>query len=237
MSHQDDASGRNFDIQQLQWALRHGQKVDGLENIMISNQPVIMPDNDINKNIEENSISLDQEILSACKIAELEWTNSLEGYESKLQAYIEQMQHHILGKLDEYFAYLNEQLQYKDQILRQEVALLLSKVAALESSQGSEEEVSITQWRERIEERQANLIEDMGYIQYVVEEFATRPQCIEAQQKLRETFFIREISALKKEITSVCRNIKLYNDLVQPGINVSNEDQTLVYKKRRKRRH
>ena len=55
MNNQDDTSGRSLDINQLQWALRHGQKIDGLENIVLSNQPVMLPDNDMDNNTRSNS--------------------------------------------------------------------------------------------------------------------------------------------------------------------------------------
>ena len=186
----------------------------------------------------------------AWKIAEAEWKNSVKNYENQLQAGIREMQHNIMGKFDEHFQFLDAQLQDNDNILRQELSLLTSRLTELQQAQCSNEEFQVTHWQKKLEERQTRLIEDVNYIHYVLEEIATRPQNNEAQQKLREKFYIREISALKEEIADICRKWKNTGDgyvmtdaqqhnksVGQQGINVDSDDQTKVYEKKRKRRH
>ncbi|MBC8014436.1 MAG: hypothetical protein H7X79_01665 [Sporomusaceae bacterium] len=402
MINQDEPSGRPLDISKIQWALRHGQKIDGLEEIIQSSQPVVLPDNQMDNSMTRSSAvnsdslhtaaleeqsdkpgqslnreivslkgefaietqgtaleekidqldqSLNQEILAlkselanvaqgtaveeqidqlgqslnleilslkselaimaqdrgvkekidqlgqslsqeivslktefgviaqgaafetqviklgkyinqefvalksevgmfvqnqlnqekVRKQAEIEWKKSLEDRENQLQSDIRQMQHSILGNFEEKIQYVNEQLQNNDTMLRQEVSLLTSQLAALQQSQTSEGEVLIAQWREKMEEGQKQLLENVGYIQYVAEEIATRPHSTEAQQKLRENFFIREIAALKEEMKSICKKCKslekgcMLAD-AQQEIDLGSEDQTKIYKRKRKRR-
>lgn len=411
MVNKDDTSDRSLDINQIQWALRHGQKFDGVENIMLSSQPIVPISNNIGNSEKKDSVagniplhnamieeeidqlsqslnreivsmkgefaivaqstaveekidqlsqSLNQEILSlkselanvaqvtdveeqmdklgqflnqeilslkselgiiaqgavveeqidklgqslnreilslkdelaivaqgtaveeqikkigkyisqeilslrnefaifiqtqlnqekAWKIAEVEWKNSMKDRETQLQAEIQEIQHNIMRKLDEHFQFLDAQLQDNDKMLRQDLSLLTSHLAELQQAQSSKEALQVTQWHKKLEERQTRLIEDVDYIQYVVEEIATRPQNSEAQQKLREKFFIREISALKEEIAAVYQKwsamgngrvmteVEQYNkNLAQKEMNLSSEDQTKVYEKKRKRRH
>ena len=45
MNSQDDTSSRSLDINQLQWALRHGQKIEGLENMVLTRQSDAPVDN------------------------------------------------------------------------------------------------------------------------------------------------------------------------------------------------
>lgn len=411
MINQDDTSGKPFDINKLQWALRHGQKIDGVENIMLSSQPIVPITNHMGNSVKKDSDagniplhntviedqfeqlsqslnreiislkgefaivaqgtaveekidqlgqmlnqeilllkselanlaqgtaveeqidklgqslnqeilslkseliivtqdmaveeeidklgqSLNQEILSlkselaivaqgtaveeqieklgkymsqeilslrnefaifiqtqlnqeqAWKIADVEWKNNMKGYENQLQAEIRETQDNMLRKLDEHFQFLDAQLQNHDKILRQDLSLLTSKLAEIQQAQSSKEALQVTPWHKKLEERQTRLIEDMDYIQYVLEEIATRPQNNEVQQKLREKFFIREISALKEEMSAVYQKwsemgnghvmteVEQYNkNLAQKEMNLSSEDQTKVYEKKRKRRH
>jgi len=299
----DDTSGRTLDVNQIQWALRHGQKIDGLENIMLSNQSVMSPDNHIDNSMRENSPAqnsslhntaseaqnnklwqslqreilllknefaniaqgaaieeqinkfnqtLNQEILSlksemaaiaqgtafeeqmgkigkymnqeilslrnefavfvqtqlnqekAKKITEFEWENSLKDHNMKIQIDMREIQQNIMGKINEHLQCVDEQLQHNYEELGQEVALVTSQLATLQEIQESEEKIFITEFREKIEENQMRLMEKVGYIQYVIEEIATRPHSTEAQQKLRENFFIREIGALREEMVAMC---------------------------------
>ena len=297
MLNQDDTSDRPMDINQLQWALRHGQKVDGLETIIRSNQPAVLPDHHSDLTMEDTRVSenasihnaglkekvvntdqdpafheeisklgkcISEEIISlrneftmfaeeqlnqekTWEMAELEWKSNLEELKATMQADIQQLQDNILEKFDKHFQYADEKLQYKDNVLRQEVSSLTSQLSAIEGYQNSEEDAK---WREKIEERQGKLMEDVAYIQYVVEEIATCPHNIDAQQKLREKFFVREISALKKEIASVYRKCKgqdkkvLLDDeeqyskgAVQQEIDLSNDESIQIYTRKRKRRH
>jgi len=184
----------------------------------------------------------------AWKIAAIEWENILADRETKLQADIQEMQHNILGKIEEHFQYVDEERQHNDNMLRQEVSLLISQLAEFQQSQENKGQVQTNDWQKKLEERQTQLIEDVSYIQYVVEEIATRPQNIEAQQKLREKFFMREIAVLKEELASACKTWKSMkkgcmmattekesNSLGQEEINISSEAQTRVYEKKRKR--
>lgn len=184
------------------------------------------------------------------KIAEFEWKNSLTDCETKLQADMREMQHNIMENFDEHFQYLDAQLQNNDNMLRQEAALLTSQLEKFQQAQSSREETLGTCWQKKLEERQTRLIEDVDYMQFVLEEIATRPQGNEAQQKIREKFFIHEISALKEEIASlrqkwnaignefVMTDVEQYKkSLAQQGINLDNDDQMKIYKKKRKRRH
>lgn len=184
------------------------------------------------------------------QIVEIEWKNSMKDREVQFQADIREMQHNIIGKVDEHFQYLDAQFQDHDNMIRQELSLLTSQLVELQQAQNSKEELQVTPWQRKLEERQTRLIEDVDYVQYVLEEIATHPQNNEAQQKLREKFFIREISGLKEEIAVVCQkwktmsnecrvtDVEQYNkNLPQQGINPNGEDQTKVYKKRKKRRY
>ncbi len=410
MNNQDDTSGKSLDINQLQWALRHGQKIDGLENIVLSNQPVMLPDNHMDNNMRStssaenisvhNSVveeqfdklrqslnleivslksefanvvqdtiveeqidklaqsmnqeiislkselavvaqgatveeqinklgqslnqeiislksefgivaqgatveelidklgqsvnqeiislkselaivgqdmvgeeqldkltkSINQEILSlrnefamfvqaqlqqekAWKIAELEWKTILEERETKLQGDIWEMQERILADLEERFHHIDEKLQQQEGMIKQETALLTAQLTEIGQSQGSKEEIAINEWQKKLEERQGQLIEDLGYMQYVLEEMATRPQHVEAQQKLREKFVIREIATLKEEVASACRawnsrdkdctrkNAEQEsNDSEQQQLHIASEDETRMYRKKKKRR-
>lgn len=184
------------------------------------------------------------------KIAEMDWKHSLKERENKLTADIQEVQQRIMGKFDEHLQCINEQLQRNDTMLRQEVSLLTSKLAALQQFANKEEEEGLAQqWQEKMEEQQHRLVDDISYIQYVVEEIATHPHNLEAQQKLRENFFIREITTLKQEMASICQKCKSWepggsvldsqqnNKRVRtPEINVASEEQVPVDKKRRKRR-
>ena len=186
----------------------------------------------------------------AWAIAETEWKSILADRETKLQADTLEMKDNILGKIDEHFQYVNEQLQYSDNMLRQEISLLTAQLAALQQSQDHKGQVLTNDCQKKLEERQAQLIEDVGYIQYVVEELATRPQSNEAQQKLREKFLLREIAVLKEELASACKvwrsmgkgsMMAVYekecNGVVHEEINSGSEAQARVYEKKRKRRH
>jgi len=349
MINQGDTSDRPLDIQQLKLAMRHGQKIDGLENIMLSSQPIMVANDRVDISVDSNSdlsktplhnrvleeqidqlgrslnreiVSLkgefaivaqgtaleeqidklgqflnqeiqslkselaimaqdgaveeeisklgkqfSQEILSlrnefamfvqaqlnqekAWKMAENGWKNVVENREADFQAEIREMQHNILGKFEEHFQHVDEQLQHNDKVLRDEVSLLISQLLELQQSQNSKEEVLVTEWHKKMEERQTRLIEDMDYIQYVLEEIATRPQSIEAQQKLREKFFIREIAVMNEKITSISQEWKSFKKAYmvldglqynqsseQREINLANEAPTQVYKQKRKRRH
>ena len=186
---------------------------------------------------------------AAWKIAEIDWKSSMQDRETKLQADMGEMQSNILGKIAEHFQHVDEQQQHNDTMLRQEVALLTAQLVALQQVQNSEAEVRTNDCWEKLETRQTRLIEDVVYIQYVVEEIATRPICIEAQLKLRENFFIREIATLKEEVSSVCNKLKSTemgcmmadtqqsnNSVAQEEINLDNDDQTKIYKKKKRRR-
>ena len=56
MNNQDNPSGWPLDMHQLKWALRHGQKIEGLENMMIANQPIMSSDNRVNNKVESMRI-------------------------------------------------------------------------------------------------------------------------------------------------------------------------------------
>ena len=168
-----------------------------------------------------------------------------------MQADIRDIECNILGKFDEYFQRIDERLQYNDTMIRRELSLLTSQIANLQPVENTDEEALTCQWRQKMEECQTRLLEDVGYIQYVVEEVAKHPYSNEAQQKLRENFFIREIAALKEEMTSVKRKIQSmeqgyslkdgreHNESValQQDTNLESEEQTKIYKKKRKRRY
>lgn len=350
MNNQDNTSGWPLDMHQLKWALRHGQQIEGLDNMVLTSQPAVPIDNNMDNSMKNDRIAenislhnavveekidqleqslnreivslkgefaivaqgatvveqidklgqfLNQEILSlkseieiiaqstsleeqfgklgkyinqeilslrnefamfvqtqlnqenAWKTAEFEWKNSLKERETKLQADIHEMQHNILEKIEEHFQYVDEERQHNDNMLRQEVSLLISQLTEFQQSQENKEHVTTNDdWQKKLEERQTQLIEDVSYIQYVVEEIATRPQNIEAQQKLREKFFMREIAVLKEELASACKAWKSMkkgsmmattekesNSLTQEEINIGSEAQTRVYEKKRKRGH
>ena len=221
----------------------------------------------VEEQIDKLGQTLNQEILSlrnefamfvqtqlnqekAWKTAEVEWKNSLEDRATKLQADMRQMQHNILAKIEEHFQYVDEERQHNDNMLRQELSLLTLQLTELQQSQNNKGQVLTNDWQKKLEERQTQLSEDVSYIQYVVEEIATRPQSIEAQQKLREKFFMREIAVLKEELSSACKTWKSMkkgrmmantekegNPLPQEEINFGSEAQTRVYEKKRKRGH
>jgi len=411
MSNQGESVGRSIDINQLQWALRHGQKIDSLDNIVVSNQPVLSAGNHVNNSIDNDNApekivlhnrileeqidqleqslnreivslkgefaivaqgtaleeqmsqlgqTLNQEILSlksqlanitqnsafeekidqlrlafnqdiislesqitnvaqgtaveeqidslgqslneeisllksqfantdrgtvleekmdqfkqslhqdllalkdevamvvqsqlnqekVWKIAELEWKACLEDHDTKLQADVQEMQQNMMAKIEEYFKDAYQERQYNDNMLRQEVSLLTAQLAEFQQAQDNKGQLLANDWQTKMEERQTQLIEDVSYIQYVTEEIATRPQSIEAQQKLREKFFIREIAMLKEELASACKSWKSMkkacmmaitekdsNSVEQEEDSFSSESQTRVYEKKRKRRH
>ena len=380
MNNQDNTSGWPLDMHQLKWALRHGQKIEGLENMVLTSQLNLPISDNIDNRMKDDSVaesivvhntileeridqlgqslnremvslkgefaivaqgtaleeqinqlgqslnqeilslknelanvaqdtavaekidqlgqslnqeivslksefaivtqgkafeepidklgkSLNQEILSLrnefsvfiqtqinqekiWKTAEREWKNISADRETKRELDMREIQDNILGKIAEQFQFLDEQRQHNDKMLRQEVSLLTSQLAELQQSQDNKGQTLTNDWQNKQAERQTKLIEDVSYVQYVVEEIATRPQNIEAQQKLREKFFIREIAVLKEELVSACKvwksikkgcvvtdTEKESNSFIQEEINFGSEAQTSVYEKKRKRRH
>jgi len=185
----------------------------------------------------------------AWKIAEVEWKNILEEREVKLQGDIGQLQDSVLEKMEEYFRHIDQQLQQSDQ--RSEMVLFnTSQFIEWQQSQSHKDDVLTTQWQKKIEEGLNSLVDDMGYIQYVVEEVATRPQCAQAQQKLRESFFIREVGLLKAQIASISEKWQVQESdkidtevqHISDGVRSENtylEDEapTRVYKKKKRRRY
>jgi len=185
----------------------------------------------------------------AWQTAEREWKNSSADRETKLKADIQEMQHNILGKIEKHFQYVDEERQHNDNMLRQEVSLLTSQLTELQQSQDNKGQALTNEWQNKLAERQIQLIEDVSYIQYVVEKIATRPQNIEAQQKLREKFFTREIAVLKEELVSACKGWKSIkkgcmmadtekerDSLLQVEKEFGSALQSGVHEKKRKRR-
>ena len=64
MSNQDDHSGWPSNINQIKWAMRHGQKIDGLEDMVLSNQPVMINENRMDNGIRNNSNSIKMKTVS-----------------------------------------------------------------------------------------------------------------------------------------------------------------------------
>lgn len=236
MSNQGDTTSRPLDVQQLKWAMRHGQKIEGLENIMISSQPVVLTDNRIDNmenNIKKESgtegVSLNNAVLEE-QIERLEkiMTQEIMALRSDFAMTVE-------GALVE------KQIDKLGKNLMQEIVSLQDQVGMFVQAQLNQEKVwkkAEDEWKNALEdkegkmqeligkllrqevaclaaqlsEKQTRLIEDLDYIQHIVEDIATRPESIEAQQKLRENLFIREIGAVRREMTSMAKyiNFKKY---------------------------
>ncbi len=222
MSNQDDTYSWPLGVQELTWAMRHGKKIDGLENIMLSNQPTVIAEKKMENNKETTSLHndiLEQQIEKLEKIM----TREIASLKNEFAMVVE-------TQLNSFFPAIKEQLQENERALREEVSKLTSQLTELQQLQCSNEKEIDTDWYKKVEEKQTKLAEDMDYIQYIMEDIATRPPSIEAQQKLRESFFIREITAVKREIAFLCQAWK------SQGIYLGSDDQIKVYKRRQKRR-
>lgn len=134
-----------------------------------------------------------------------------------------------------------------NQMINQEINLLRSEVAVALQNTVSEEQLeklttTITQeilaLKSELAEWQVRLVEDRDYIQYVLEEIATRPQNMDAQQKLREKFLIREMVVLKEKmelIYKACQGQENSSVITEAEIVQKVELSMEKDKKRRKR--